>query len=144
MTRDANKTVLIVGASGVIGAAAVEHFSRLGDWRVIGASRRPADVEPGTDYEHVALDLTDEAACAKAAAGFGGVTHVIYAALFEKPGLVAGWYEQDQMQTNLSMMRNLMSPLMAAAKGLRHVSVLQGTKAYGAHVHAIQVPARLR
>jgi len=28
VTRDANKTVLIVGASGVIGAAAVEHFSR--------------------------------------------------------------------------------------------------------------------
>jgi nucleoside-diphosphate-sugar epimerase len=142
MTQGSDKTVLIVGASGVIGAAAVEHFAQLGGWRVIGASRRPADVEPGTAYEHVALDLTDAGACAKAATGFAGVTHVIYAALFEKPGLVAGWYEQDQMQTNLTMMRNLMEPLMASAKGLRHVSVLQGTKAYGAHLHAIQVPAR--
>jgi nucleoside-diphosphate-sugar epimerase len=70
------------------------------------------------------------------------VTHVVYAALFEKPGLVAGWREQDQMQTNLAMMRNLMDPLLARASSLRHVSVLQGTKAYGAHVHPIAIPAR--
>ena len=31
------------------------------------------------------------------------------------------------MQTNLAMMRNLMDPLLAAAKGLAHVSVLQGS-----------------
>jgi nucleoside-diphosphate-sugar epimerase len=46
------------------------------------------------------------------------------------------------MATNLAMMRNLMEPLLAAAGGLRHVSVLQGTKAYGAHVHRIRIPAR--
>ena len=40
------------------------------------------------------------------------------------------------------MMRNLMDPLRAAAKGLRHVSVLQGTKAYGVHVHPIRSRAR--
>src|SRR6185437_12582093 len=68
--------------------------------------------------------------------------HVAYAALFEKPGLVPGWFEQDQMQTNLSMMRNLMDPLLERASNLRHVSFLQGTKAYGAHVHRLKVPAR--
>ena len=134
--------VLIVGASGVIGAAAVDHFASLPGWKVTGLSRRRPDVEPGTVFEHVSVDLNDAAACAAAAAGFTDVTHVIYAALYEKPGLVAGWYEQDQMQTNLAMMRNLMAPLLAAAKGLRHVSVLQGTKAYGAHVHRMAVPAR--
>ena len=41
------------------------------------------------------------------------------------------------MQTNLAMMRNLMDPLLERAAGLRHVSVLQGTKAYGAHVHRL-------
>ncbi len=46
------------------------------------------------------------------------------------------------MQTNLAMMRNLMDPLLERAAGLRHVSVLQGTKAYGAHVHRLKVPAR--
>jgi nucleoside-diphosphate-sugar epimerase len=137
------RTVLIAGASGVIGAAAIEHFSRLPGWRVIGASRRPPDVPGNVAYEQVFLDLTDAAACRTAAAErFGDVTHLVYAALFEKPGLVAGWLEQDQMQTNLAMMRNLMDPLRAAARGLRHVSVLQGTKAYGAHVHPIQIPCR--
>ena len=136
------KTVLIAGASGVIGAAAIEHFAQLPGWKVIGVSRRPADVSPDVAYEHVAVDLTDPAACRDAAAGFSDVTHVVYAALFELPGLVPGWYEQEQMQTNLAMMRNLMDPLRATAKGLVHVSVLQGTKAYGVHVHSIQIPCR--
>ena len=135
-------TVLVVGASGVIGAAAVEHFATLPDWTVIGLSRRRPDVPAETVFEHLALDLNDAEACRAAAARFGAVTHVVYAALFEKPGLVAGWFEQDQMQTNLAMMRNLMGPLLEQAKGLRHVSVLQGTKAYGAHVHRLAVPAR--
>jgi len=137
-----SRTILIAGASGVIGAAAVEHFATLPDWRVIGVSRRRPDVAADLAYEHLALDLNDAEACAAAAGSFAGVTHVVYAALFEKPGLVPGWYEQDQMQTNLAMMRNLMEPVRSAAKGLTHVSVLQGTKAYGAHVHRIAVPAR--
>jgi len=135
-------TVLIVGASGVIGAAAVEHFAALPDWRVIGLSRREPEVAAGVDYRHLAVDLTDAAACAAAAKGLGDVTHVVYAALFEKPGLMPGWFEADQMQTNLAMMDNLLTPLLKRATGLAHVSVLQGTKAYGAHVHPLAVPAR--
>jgi nucleoside-diphosphate-sugar epimerase len=142
MPEDSPKTVLIVGASGVIGAAAVEHFASLPGWRVIGLSRRRPDASAETAFEHLAVDLGDATACRVAAGRLGEVTHVVYAALYEKPGLVAGWYEQDQMQTNLAMMRNLMDPLLAAARGLRHVSVLQGTKAYGAHVHRLAVPAR--
>jgi nucleoside-diphosphate-sugar epimerase len=144
MPEAGTNTVLVVGASGVIGAAAVEHFAGLGRWRVIGLSRRRPDVPAETTFEHLAVDLNDAAGCRDAAGGLGAVTHVVYAALYEKPGLVAGWYEQDQMQTNLAMMRNLMDPLLARAKGLRHVSVLQGTKAYGAHVHGLAVPARER
>jgi nucleoside-diphosphate-sugar epimerase len=134
-------TVLIAGASGVIGAAAAEHFASLPGWRVIGVSRRAPDPAPA-GYEHLALDLTDATACRAAADQFEAVTHVVYAALFEKPGLMPGWYEADQMQTNLAMMRGLMDPLLERAKGLRHVSVFQGTKAYGVHVHRIKVPAR--
>jgi nucleoside-diphosphate-sugar epimerase len=72
------------------------------------------------------------------------VTHVVYAAVFEKPGLVQGWFERDQMETNLVMLRNLVDPVRRSATGLRHVSLLQGTKAYGAHLHPIPVPARER
>ena len=40
------------------------------------------------------------------------------------------------------MLRNLLEPLIAAAPDLRHVTLLQGTKAYGVHVRPMQVPAR--
>ena len=68
---------------------------------------------------------------------------MVYAALFEKPGLVPGWFERDQMERNLAMFTNLLDPLVAAG-GLQHVSVLQGTKAYGAHVTPMAVPGRER
>jgi nucleoside-diphosphate-sugar epimerase len=42
------------------------------------------------------------------------------------------------------MLQNVMEPLTKASGGLRHVSLLQGTKAYGAHIHPIPIPARER
>jgi nucleoside-diphosphate-sugar epimerase len=96
-------------------------------------------------FRRLAVDLTDAAACREAFGALSEVTHVVYAALYEKPGLIAGWQEADQMETNLSMLRNLLEPLAGAAKGLKHVTLLQGTKAYGAHVRAeIPLPARER
>ena len=47
------------------------------------------------------------------------------------------------MELNLAMLRNVADPLCEAS-GLRHFSLLQGTKAYGAHLHRIPVPARER
>lgn len=131
--------ILVVGASGIVGRAALEHFNELPGVRAVGVSRRPPDL---VGVEHIALDLMDAAACTRVAASLGDVTHVVYAALYEKPGLLAGWVEADQMQTNLQMLQNLMRPLQQVAKGLRHVSLLQGTKAYGAHVGAMRVPGK--
>lgn len=137
------KTVLIAGASGVVGRAAVEHFAALDGWQVIGISRRvPEDMPVNTTL--LSVDLMDRAACEAAFGAMTGVTHLIYAALYEKPGLLAGWQERDQMDTNLTMLNNLFTPLESAATGLEHVSLLQGTKAYGAHIHPVAVPARER
>lgn len=88
------------------------------------------------------LDLTDAAATAGAMGRFTDATHLVFAALHEKPGLVAGWLEADQIATNEAMLKNTLEPLVAAAPGLAHISLLQGTKAYGAHVHPIDIPAR--
>jgi nucleoside-diphosphate-sugar epimerase len=136
------KTLLVIGASGVVGAGAIEHFAGLANWTVIGASRRRPALPKKLAFEHLALDLTDSGACGAAASRLAGVTHVIYAALLEKPGLIAGWYERDLMQANLAMMRNLMEPLLKAASHLRHISIMQGTKAYGVHVHPVKIPLR--
>jgi nucleoside-diphosphate-sugar epimerase len=136
------KKVVIAGASGLVGLAAVRHFAQLDDWDVVGLSRRiPAEV-PGATL--VSVDLTDRQRCAALARDLADTTHLIYAALYEKPGLVEGWQQDDQMQTNLGMMQNLFDPLHAVAKGLKHVSLLQGTKAYGVHIAQSPVPARER
>ncbi|WP_433506518.1 NAD-dependent epimerase/dehydratase family protein [Pseudonocardia halophobica] len=129
------RRVLVAGASGLVGEAAVESFAEAG-WEVVALSRRP----PARSVRHLAVDLTDAAATAEAVADLRP-SHLVYGALHEKPGLIRGWREQDQMRTNLAMFRALLDPL---APGLEHVTLLQGTKAYGVHLHPIPVPARER
>jgi nucleoside-diphosphate-sugar epimerase len=135
-------TILIAGASGVVGAAAVEHFAALPDWQVLALSRRPSPLPEGV--RHVSLDLADAAACAGAASSLSEVTHLLFAALYELPELVAGWRDARQMAVNEAMLRNLLDALQTGAKGLRHISLMQGTKAYGGHVEPAPVPAKER
>ena len=125
-------TVLIAGASGLVGFAAAKHFASLPGWKVVAISRRKPDGLEGVDL--VSVDLTDRVACAEAFGRMRDVTHLVYAALYEKPGLIRGWREPDQMETNRVMLENLFEPLRATASKLEHVTLLQGTKAYGAHI----------
>jgi nucleoside-diphosphate-sugar epimerase len=134
------KKVLIAGATGLVGYAAMKHFGSRPDCEVVALSRRRPDETFGARWQ--ALDLADTAACRALAPEFAGVTHLVYAALYERPGLVAGWREEEQIRTNEAMLRNLFAPLQTAAPGLRHVALLQGTKAYGVHVRPLTVPAR--
>lgn len=136
-------TVLVLGATGVVGNAALHRFLDEG-WDVIAASRRTPYVTSGKAFTHVPLDLTDADACRAAAPKLSSVTHVVYAALYEKPGLIAGWNDPEQMATNEAMLRNLMGSLELAGAPLQHVSVLQGTKAYGVHVTTMRIPAKER
>ena len=135
-------TVLVAGASGLVGTACVDRFLDDG-WDVVAVSRRRPEVFNGRPFQHLTVDLRDEAATRTAVSGLTGITHVVYAAVFEKPGLIAGWTEQDQMDTNLAMLRNVVQPLVEAGS-LQHVTLLQGTKAYGIHLHPMRVPARER
>ena len=134
------KKVLIAGATGLVGYAAMKHFAAEKDCEVIAVSRRRPDETHGACWHQ--LDLSDAVACSKAAPEFAGVTHLVYAALYERPGLVAGWQEEAQIRINDLMLQNLFGPLERAAPGLRHVALLQGTKAYGVHVRPLSVPAR--
>jgi nucleoside-diphosphate-sugar epimerase len=135
-----SRKILIAGATGLVGYAAMKHFARQPGSEVIAVSRRQPDDTYGARW--LPLDLTDADACAGLAPEFAGVTHLVYAALHERPDLVAGWQEQEQIRTNEAMLRNLFGPLEKAAPGLRHVALLQGTKAYGVHVRPLTVPAR--
>ncbi len=136
-------TVLVAGASGLVGAAAVEKFLADG-WEVIAVSRRSPEIDSVRPFRHLPVDLQDADASRRAFSQLPQVTHVVYTAVFEKPGLIPGWSERDQMETNLAMLRNLMEPLSETATRLSHVSLLQGTKAYGVHLHPMPIPARER
>lgn len=137
-------SVLIAGASGLVGNATLElALSRDGWTDVIGLSRRPPELDSVRPFTHLSVDLRDKAAATQALEQTGDVTHLVYAALYEKPGLIPGWQERDQMETNLAMLQNCLEPLLGS-KSLRHVTVLQGTKAYGIHLHPMPVPAHER
>lgn len=135
-----NGTVLIAGASGLVGTAAARAFAEVG-WAVIALSRRSPELLADLEVRHLALDLEDAAACREATEALGEVTHVVYAAVHELPGLMPGWSDPGQIETNGRMLSNLLEPLVEHAR-LRHVTLLQGTKAYGAAVRPMRVPAR--
>lgn len=132
--------VVIAGASGVIGAPAVAAFARAG-WHVTALSRRRPIVPEDCAFDHLALDFSDADACAQAVADLPPVTHLVYAAVSEAPGLSPGWVDEDLIAKNGAMLRHVLGPL-AETGNLRHVSILQGTKAYGAHLHPVTLPLR--
>lgn len=132
--------VLIAGASGVIGTGAVEHFAGLPGWRVTALSRR-RPFTLATNYDHIVCDLTDADGCRRTVAALPPVTHLIYAAVSEAPGLISGWYDDAVIATNGRMFAHILDPLVGS-RTLRHVSLVQGAKAYGAHHHPTEVPAR--
>lgn len=138
-SRPYRPKVLIAGVTGLVGFAAARRFARDADYDVVGVSRRrPAGL---AHVEHISVDLTERNACAEVFGPMDDVTHLVYAALYEMPGLISGWRHTEQIETNHAMFSNLLDPLLDAAP-VEHVSLLQGTKAYGAHVEPMVVPAR--
>jgi nucleoside-diphosphate-sugar epimerase len=138
----AKRKVLVAGASGLVGHAAVRHFAKSPDCEVVAVSRRAP--EPVAGAQFIAVDLLDRQRCSEVFGSMADVTDLVYAAVNEKPGLMEGWLDREQMQTNLAMLQNLFEPLETVARDLHHVSLLQGTKAYGAHLGPIAIPARER
>jgi NAD(P)-dependent dehydrogenase (short-subunit alcohol dehydrogenase family) len=113
----AAKKVVVAGATGLVGNAALRHFGGFGGCEVVALSRRrPRDLHGA---RHVPADLTDPAQCARAAPDLRGATHLVYAALFEAPNLVDGWRDANQIRTNDAMLRNLMAALEPVAPSLR-------------------------
>src|SRR5262245_3893487 len=124
--------VLVTGASGLVGVAAIEKFLSAG-WKVVGVSRRKPELPSGRDVQFVPVDLRDEEATRAALEPLTDVTHIAYTALHEKTELVAGWSSKEQIETNNAMLRNGVEPIVRTASNFQHISVLQGTKIYGVH-----------
>jgi nucleoside-diphosphate-sugar epimerase len=72
------------------------------------------------------------------------MSRIAYTALHEMPKLVAGWASKEQIEANNAMLRNVVEPIVRTASNFQHISILQGTKIYGVHLHPIPIPARER
>ena len=93
--RDVPGTVLVAGASGVVGTAAVERF--LGDgWDVVAVSRRRAgDRRAAPVRPRARRPAPMRRACRPGSAEADDVTHVVYTAVYESPVCVPGWCDRD-------------------------------------------------
>ena len=135
----ATPKVLIVGASGLVGSAAATAFARSG-WQVLTTSRRTPYWIDGA-FQHFSLDLDEPDSILPLITQHADLTHLVYAAVFELPGLVAGWSDPLQIARNGDWFDQLLTRLLETT-ALKHVTLLQGTKAYGASVKPMRVPAR--
>jgi nucleoside-diphosphate-sugar epimerase len=130
----AENVALVVGARGVIGGNLAEHLLSLGDWEVIGLSRRGGSDRPG--LRHVSVDLLDAADTRAKLGSLTEVTHVFYAAYQDRPTFA------ELVAPNQAMLVNVIDAIEPVAHDLRHVSLMQGYKVYGAHLGPFKTPAR--
>jgi nucleoside-diphosphate-sugar epimerase len=113
-----SNTALVVGASGIIGAATVEVLREAG-WPVAGLARRPVAL-PGVTA--VAADLLDPAALSAALAG-QTPSHVFLVSWLRQSS------EAENIRVNAAMVRNLLDALRPAGS-VRHVALVTGLKHY--------------
>jgi nucleoside-diphosphate-sugar epimerase len=125
---------LVTGALGVIGGGVVDHLAGLDDWTVTSVSRRP-DPDARAD-RHLEVDLLDSGALGEATDAVQDVTHLVFAAYAE-----SGEPAKD-IEVNAGMLEGALDLLGKAGALLRHVTLYQGGKAYGAHLGTYRTPAR--
>jgi nucleoside-diphosphate-sugar epimerase len=105
--------VLVAGASGLVGVAAIESFLAAG-WDVVGISRRKPELPSGRDFQFISVDLRDDKVAHQALSPLAEITHVAYAAIYENAhDLVGGWSNAVQIEVNDAMRRNLIEPLLS-------------------------------
>lgn len=128
--------ILITGATGLVGRSAMQWYSNRG-YKVIAISRRKPINTYGASW--LSVDLADENAC-KVLSSLKDVVQIVFAALHEEPNLFAGWLDKNQIDRNELMLRNTVEAVSSTK--LKNITILQGPKAYGVHVHPMRYGAR--
>lgn len=85
---------------------------------------------------YVAADLLNEEDTRDKLGNLTEVTHIFYAAYQDRPT----WAEL--VPPNLAMLVNVVNAIEPVAPNLRHISLMQGYKVYGAHLGPFKTPAR--
>ena len=129
-----NNRVLVAGAQGVSGRAALEHWRAVPSTQVVGLSRRAAPNEAGV--EQISVDLLDIVDTRQKLSSIKDLTHVVFGAYVERAT------PSEKTEDNVAILKNLLDTIEETSPNLRHVTFYQGGKAYGADLGPFKTPAR--
>ena len=129
-----NPVILVAGVHGVSGRAAARHWASISDARVYGLGRRTLPLPQGV--EGINVDLLDRDDVQQKLGKLNDVTHIVFAAYIEKADAA------ERTAVNTALLKNLLDVVEAASPSLRHVTLYQGSKAYGADLGPFKTPAR--
>jgi len=132
MTQE--KTVLVAGSQGVIGRATAAHWVEQLGTTVYGLSRR--NVTKSEGVQHISVDLLNAQDVQAKLGPISDVTHIVFAAYIHRPT------DAELIEPNVAMLRNLLDVVERQSRRLRHVTLYQGGKAYGAHLGPFKTPGR--
>lgn len=132
------RVAVIAGATGAAAKRLVEVLLADPAWSVVGLCRRPP-VDPRERLRYVACDLTDAASTRAALAKCPDATHLFYTARMPFSDATVG---VEDVAGNRAMLEHLLDGAEAAAPGLEHVHLVEGTKWYGMHLGAMRLPCR--
>jgi nucleoside-diphosphate-sugar epimerase len=132
-----SKNVAIVaGAVGIVGKYVILELSAKSEeeWSIIALSRRPLNFH--SRAKHLAVDLlsAEDVERHLKEQGYTNVTHIFFAAYQEKPT------QKELVGPNLTMLKNLVEAVEKVSRGLKHVSLIAGTKWYGPHLGPGKTP----
>jgi nucleoside-diphosphate-sugar epimerase len=128
------RKAVVAGALGVSGRAIVNHLIELGDWDVIGLSRRSPDFPTSSRY--LAVDLLSQADVGRHEGEFRDVTHIFFTALQMRASPF------EEVTLNQAMLQNLLEAIDRSSNTLRKVVLMEGAKYYGAHLGPYKTPAK--
>ena len=126
-----SKTVLVIGASGIIGSAHARRLAANGTNKVLALSRSTVNIN---GVKHVPLDLINDDLQGRTE--LNQVTHAVYTGFIDAPG----W--QAQKQPNIKLFQASLDLVKANCPDLEHFTLVQGMKAYGTHLGPHKTPSR--
>jgi len=123
----AERTALVVGATGAVAKRLLELLTADDTWAVIGLCRNPPSAKSRVLW--VSADLGNEKQCRRALAEYPGITHVFYCARAKHREVGV-----ESVEENVAMLSNVLDAAEHAARDLRHVHLVEGGKWYGLHL----------
>ncbi len=135
-----NKSVLVVGATGVAGSAFVQHVREARskgecNWELTGTTRQVVKDESfDKDCTGISFVTADFLADCSAVKQLSGITHVVFAGFVPAPGF------DQQVIPNRDLLVNCLHAL--DNNPLRRIVLIQGMKYYGSHLGPFKTPAR--